>query len=337
MNLLVVDRSALVRQVLTDIFYVQPAFTVNVCVDTGLIWRSIDRHKPDLVVLELGNPVEQGWKLMTELKQKTGLPVLALLDADQGPAILAQTLALGAFDCFVKPCSDIRQRLLARAEELCAKVRQLSELVAASESQQRQPRCTNTPPLIAIGASTGGVQAIKQLLEQLPVDCPGVIITQHIPADFAHSFAAGANAKSRLKVSVAQNRQRILPGHAYIAPGDQHLTVERDAEGYCCKLLDSEPVNFHRPSVDVMFDSVAEHTRGNAVAVMLTGMGKDGARAMLRLRQCGNVTLAQDQASSVVWGMPGEAVKLGAVEQQLPLEAIPATITERLQRYPQSA
>jgi two-component system chemotaxis response regulator CheB len=183
-------------------------------------------------------------------------------------------------------------------------------------------RFRTTDQIVAIGASTGGTEAVREVLRRMPADSPGMVITQHIPRAFSAPFAARLNACSQLSVQEAQDGALILPGQAYIAPGDRHLTVERDGARYRCRLRDDAPVNRHRPSVDVLFRSVAEQVGRNAVGVILTGMGADGARGLKEMRSRGAHTIAQDEKSSVVWGMPGAAVALGAVDCILPIERI---------------
>jgi two-component system chemotaxis response regulator CheB len=183
-----------------------------------------------------------------------------------------------------------------------------------------------TERIIAIGASTGGTEAIREVLEEMPPDAPAIVISQHIPAAFSKSFADRMNRSSPMAVCEAQDGQQILPGHAYIAPGDRHLLVERDGARYLCRLSSGPLVNRHRPSVDVMFRSVAQNVGANAVGVLLTGMGDDGARGLGEMLDAGAGTIAQDEASSVVWGMPGSAVKIGAAAQVLPLHQIAAQV-----------
>jgi len=183
-----------------------------------------------------------------------------------------------------------------------------------------------TDRLIAIGASTGGTEAIKQVLTRLPPDSPGVVIAQHIPKAFSTAFARRMNDSCSLTVCEAEDGQQVRAGHVYIAPGDRHLIVERDGARYVVGLDDGTPVNRHKPSVDVLFRSVARSAGPNAIGVLLTGMGKDGARGLLEMRTAGSPTVAQDEATSVVWGMPGEAVALGAVTRVLPIESIAGAI-----------
>jgi two-component system chemotaxis response regulator CheB len=185
-----------------------------------------------------------------------------------------------------------------------------------------------TERIIAIGASTGGTEAIREVLAELPADAPAVVISQHIPAAFSKPFADRMNRSSAMAVCEAQDGQYILPGHVYIAPGDRHLVVERDGARYRCMLSDGPHVNRHRPSVDVMFRSMAQNVGPNAIGVILTGMGDDGARGMKEMLEAGASTVAQDEASSVVWGMPGMAVKLGGAQHVMPLHRIPELVLQ---------
>ncbi|MEA3196533.1 MAG: two-component system, chemotaxis family, protein-glutamate methylesterase/glutaminase, partial [Gammaproteobacteria bacterium] len=187
---------------------------------------------------------------------------------------------------------------------------------------------TTTDRIIAIGASTGGTEAIKEVLARLPADTPGIVITQHIPRAFSGPFAQRMDASSVLNVCEARDGQPILAGHAYIAPGDQHLLVVRDGARYQCRLSDGDLVNRHRPSVDVLFRSVAQSAGRNSIGVMLTGMGRDGAEGMKEMRDAGASTIAQDENTSVVWGMPGAAWQIGAAQSLHPLTQIAGRILD---------
>lgn len=184
--------------------------------------------------------------------------------------------------------------------------------------------------IIAIGASTGGTEAIKEVLVRMPPDIPGIVITQHMPESFTQAFASRLDSLCRIRVKEAEHNERILPGHAYVAPGHSHLLLRRTGGGYVALLEQSPPVNHHRPSVEVLFQSVAQAAGHNAIGIMLTGMGKDGARGMLEMRRAGAYNFAQDEASCIVYGMPREAVALGAVDEILPLMQIPVRVLERL-------
>ncbi len=190
----------------------------------------------------------------------------------------------------------------------------------------RPKQLRTTDRIIAIGASTGGTEAIKEVLIRLPPDAPGVVVAQHIPKAFSTPFARRMNDCSQVTVYEAEDGQQVLAGHVYIAPGDRHLMVVRDGARYVCRLDDGVAVNRHKPSVDVLFRSVAQNAGGNAIGVLLTGMGKDGARGLKEMLDAGSRTIAQDEATSVVWGMPGEAVSLGAAQHVLALESVTDTI-----------
>jgi two-component system chemotaxis response regulator CheB len=200
--------------------------------------------------------------------------------------------------------------------------------------QKKSPSTTSriSDKIIALGASTGGTEAIKEVLMRLPANTPAIVITQHIPATFSLPFAQRMDTVSEMTVVQAEDRQPILPGHVYIAPGDKHLLVEKAGGGYICRLNDGPPVNRHKPSVDVMFRTVVQNVGKNAVGVLLTGMGADGAKGMKELQEIGVPTIAQDEKTSVVWGMPGEAVKLGAADHVLPLGKVPEKILELVKK-----
>jgi len=255
---------------------------------------------------------------------------------ERGADVTLAALELGAIDFVTKPKVDVAHALEAYAAELISKVKVAAvarvrplvsrappaNLAGVPQKPRSELHFRTTDQIVAIGASTGGTEAIREVLARLPPDAPGMVITQHIPRAFSAPFAARLNACSQLSVQEAQDGVLILPVQAYIAPGDLHLAVERDGARYRCRLRDHAPVNRHRPSVDVLFRSVAEHVGQNAVGVILTGMGADGARGLKDMRDKGALTIAQDEKSSVVWGMPGAAVALGAVDRILPIERI---------------
>jgi len=244
-----------------------------------------------------------------------------------------------------KPRIDIAGTLADYEDELIAKVkvaagaRVLPRTVAPKRGTEERHSTSAVVPIlnvramlrttdriIAIGASTGGTEALREVLAEMPPDAPAIVISQHIPAAFSKPFAERMNRSSAMAVCEAQDGQQILPGHAYIAPGDRHLLVERDGARYLCRLSNGPHVNRHRPSVDVMFRSVAQNVSASAVGVLLTGMGDDGARGLKEMMEAGAGTIAQDEASSVVWGMPGSAVKLGAAMHVLPLQQVASQV-----------
>jgi two-component system chemotaxis response regulator CheB len=304
-------------------------------------------------------PKMDGITFLGNLMRLRPMPVVMVSSlTEHGADITLQALELGAVDFVSKPKTDLAHTLDDYADEIVEKVRIAAKAkVRALErpAVERKPIATKrvdekrivekripeknsadailskshmprhfktTDKIIAIGASTGGTEAIKQVLVQLPADTPGVVITQHIPEAFSRPFANRMDGVAAMKVFEAKDGQQILPGHVYIAPGNRHMLIARDGARYVCKLNDGPPVNRHKPSVDVLFRSVAQNVGPNAVSVILTGMGNDGANGMQEMKQEGAPTIAQDEASSVVWGMPGEAVRLGCVDKVLPLSRI---------------
>ena len=328
---LIVDDSALVRSLLTEILSADPEIEViGAASDPFIAREKIKQLRPDVLTLDVEMPRMDGLTFLENLMRLHPMPVLMVSSlTERGAEITLQALELGAVDFVTKPKIDVANGLRDYATLLCEKLKAVSR--AHVRGRENRPPPTRLPAaklfrtterIIAIGASTGGTEAIKDVLAAMPPDSPAVVITQHIPAAFSRPFAERMNRSSAMSVCEAEDGQLIVPGHAYIAPGDRHLTVIRDGARYVCRLNDAPPENRHRPSVDVLFRSVAQNAGVNAVAAILTGMGDDGARGLLELRKAGARTAAQDEASSVVWGMPGSAVKLGAAEQVLPLDRI---------------
>ena len=219
-----------------------------------------------------------------------------------------------------------QKRMAAKAQ-----VRPLETKLQSNQTVQVvKKHFRTTDRIIAVGSSTGGTEALKEVVKRMPNNAPAMVVTQHLPVAFSSSFARHVNDSSEMNACIAQDGQLILPGNIYIAPGDHHLKVARDGARYICKLDDGPPVNRHKPSVEVLFRSIAENVGKNAIGVMLTGMGSDGAKAMLEMNEAGAINIVQDQASSIVWGMPGEAYKLGAAHHVLPLNQIAAQIIDLL-------
>jgi two-component system chemotaxis response regulator CheB len=337
-KVLVIDDSALVRALLTKILGADPALqVVGTAPDAFIAREKIKILNPDVLTLDVEMPRMDGLQFLRNLMRLRPMPVVMCSSlTERGADVTLAALELGAIDFVTKPKVDVAHALEAYAAELINKVK-VAAVARVRPLFPRQPAANQagaahkprpelqfrtTDQIVAIGASTGGTEAIRQVLERLPPDAPGIVITQHIPRAFSAPFAARLNACSQLSVQEAQDGTLILPGHAYIAPGDLHLTVERDGARYRCRLRDDAPVNRHRPSVDVLFRSVAEQVGQNAVGVILTGMGADGARGLKEMRDKGALTIAQDEKTSVVWGMPGASVALGAVDRILPIEKI---------------
>jgi two-component system, chemotaxis family, protein-glutamate methylesterase/glutaminase len=338
-RVLIVDDSALVRSVLTEILSADPQISVVGAASDPLIARDkIKQLNPDVLTLDVEMPRMDGLTFLENLMRLRPMPVLMVSSLTaQGAEVTLQALELGAVDFVTKPALDVRNGLEAYADMLREKVKTVararprgrSEVPRAAPVASSRPRALRTTEkIIAIGASTGGTEAIKEVLMAMPPDAPAIVITQHIPAMFSAPFAARMDRCSAMAVCEAADGQQILPGHVYIAPGSHHLLIERSGARYYCRLSDAPPENRHRPSVDTMFRSIVDHVGTNVVAALLTGMGEDGARGLLALRQLGAHTAVQDEASSVVWGMPGAAARLNAAERVLPLDQMAAQLLE---------
>ncbi len=348
-KVLIVDDSALIRQVLKEIL--ESDKDIEVVATAQDPYRARDKIKelhPDVLTLDVEMPRMDGITFLGNLMRLHPMPVVMISSlTEKGADVTLQALELGAVDFVSKPKLDITHGLAEYQEEIIAKVK-AAACARVRTSLERGGTIKSAPPkysadavlkkanpgarfrttdkIIAIGASTGGTEAIKDVLINMPADAPGIVISQHIPEAFSAPFAARMNNASAMTVCEASDGQQILPGHVYIAPGSHHLLVRRDGARYVCQLNDGPPVNRHRPSVDVMFRSVAQNAGNNAIGVILTGMGNDGAQGLKEMHECGAPTIAQDENTSVVWGMPGEAVKAGGVDTILPLDAIAGKI-----------
>jgi two-component system chemotaxis response regulator CheB len=336
-KVLIVDDSALVRRLLTEMLSSDPSITVlGTANDAYDAREKIKALNPDVLTLDVEMPRMDGITFLRNLMRLRPMPVIMVSSlTDKGAEVTLDALSIGAVDYLPKPKIDLAATLADYKEELIAKVKAAAssrvrasstaasasaDAIHAKRDPQRQLRTTER--IIAIGASTGGTEAIKEVLIRMPPDTPGIVITQHIPKLFSGAFARRIDACCQVSVCEAEDGQQILRGHAYIAPGDMHLLVERDGARYVCRLDEGPPVNRHKPSVDVLFRSVAEQAGRNAIGVILTGMGKDGALGLKEMRDAGSRTIAQDEATSVVWGMPGEAVAVGGAADVLPLDNI---------------
>jgi two-component system, chemotaxis family, protein-glutamate methylesterase/glutaminase len=346
-RVLVVDDSAVMRQLLSEILRSDPDIeVVGTAPDPYVAREKIKLLNPDVLTLDVEMPRMDGLAFLRNLMRLRPMPVVMCSSLTQkGAAIALDALSLGAVDFVAKPAVDVERGIRQANQEIISKVKIAAQarvrplaivppLVVAERhdasavlpKRSAPIHFATTDKIIAIGASTGGTEAIKAVLAHLPADIPGVVIAQHIPQAFCGPFAARMDANSALSVCVASDRQPILAGHAYIAPGDRHLLVVRNGARYQCRLSDGELVNRHRPSVDVLFRSVAQSAGRNSIGVMLTGMGRDGAEGMKEMREAGAATIAQDESSSVVWGMPGAAWQIGAAQSLHPLSHIAARI-----------
>ena len=354
-RVLVVDDSALVRKLMTEILEADPGIeVVGTATDPYVARDKIKELNPDVLTLDVEMPKMDGITFLRNLMRLRPMPVLMVSSlTEKGADITLDALELGAIDFICKPKIDLAHGLGNYSEEIISKLKiaararvrpytgrmhkealKVDEKFSADailDKQAANKHFTTTDSIIAIGASTGGTEAIKEVLVELPPDTPGTVITQHIPHNFSAAFAARMNKSSAMTVCEAHDGQQILPGHVYIAPGDKHLLIVRSGARYHCKLSDGPPVNRHKPSVDVLFRSAAQNAGSNAIGVLLTGMGDDGAKGLKELQEAGAPTIAQDENTSVVWGMPGAAVKLGAADKVLPLGKVAAAIQARLQ------
>lgn len=361
-KVLVVDDSALVRQVLSEVLNANSAIEVIGTAQDPLDAREkIKKLNPDVLTLDVEMPKMDGITFLANLMRLRPIPVVMVSTLTQkGADITFEALELGAIDFVSKPTVGVSEGLADYADEICEKVITASKVNVSKITDRQARRATakesetnkvdkklsadavlekrsvpktklkTTDKIIALGASTGGTEAIKEVLMMMPANSPGIVISQHIPEAFSKPFAERMDKNSAMTVYEAVDGQQILPGHVYIAPGNRHLIVERSGARYICRLNDGPPVNRHKPSVDVMFRSVAQNVGPNAIGVILTGMGADGALGLKEMLENGAPTLVQDEKSSVVWGMPGEAYKIGAAQDQYPLEKIAGELLKRI-------
>ncbi len=341
-KVLIIDDSALVRQLLTEILNKAPGIeVVGSAIDPYAARTKIKKLNPDVLTLDIEMPRMDGITFLGNLMRLRPMPVVMISTlTEAGADVTLRALELGAVDFVPKPKVDVVQGLDEYAEDIVAKVKaaagarvraihsspKIAEEKHSADavlSKQVSPKhFRTTDKIIGIGSSTGGTEAIKEVLVGLPPDMPGIVICQHIPAAFSKPFANRVNAMCKVTVSEAVDGQQVLPGHVYIAPGDKHMLVERDGARYVCTLNDGPAVNRHKPSVDVLFRSLAQNAGSNAIGLMLTGMGADGAEGMGEMKEAGAPIIAQDEKTSVVWGMPGEVVKRGFADEVLPLHKI---------------
>ncbi|HEY4038296.1 MAG TPA: chemotaxis response regulator protein-glutamate methylesterase [Burkholderiaceae bacterium] len=347
-RVLIIDDSALVRSLLTEIVNREPDLEAIGAAPDPLVAREMIRAmNPDVLTLDIEMPRMDGLDFLERLMRLRPTPVVMVSTlTERGAEATLKALELGAIDFVSKPRLGIAAGLNELAHDICEKIRVASKVRMHRHVQPGAARANGVNPpvkrapekysrvstekLIAIGASTGGTEAIREVITALPADSPAVLITQHMPPGFTRSFAARLDSLCKMTVSEAKDGDRVLPGHVYIAPGDRHMKLIRSGANYVIALDDGPPVNRHRPSVDVLFSSVAEVAGQNALGVMLTGMGRDGAAAMLEMKQAGAFNIAQDEATCVVFGMPREAISTGGVDEVLPIIGIAERLQSRL-------
>jgi two-component system chemotaxis response regulator CheB len=345
LNVLVVDDSAIVRQVLMAVLSEKRGFRVTVAADPIIAMEKMKKFPPDVILLDLEMPRMDGLTFLEKIMTHTPVPVV-VCSGLTGPRTeeAIRALEFGAVDIITKPKIGLRGFLEESAVLLEDTVRAaatarvhkfrllrgkpskynsadavIPPMVVPGSAQQREK-------IIAIGASTGGTEALLQVLEQMPENCPGIVAVQHMPEGFTAAFAKRLNGVCRIEIKEAADGDKVLPGRAYIAPGNRHTLVRRIGPGYFLEVRDGALVSRHRPSVNVLFRSVAQAAGASAVGILMTGMGDDGADGLLEMKQADALTIAQDEASCVVFGMPREAILRGAVDEVLSLSKIPGAI-----------
>jgi two-component system chemotaxis response regulator CheB len=336
-RVLIVDDSALMRQLITDILKSDSEIeVVGTASDPYVAREKILKMEVDVLTLDVEMPRMDGLSFLEKLMAGRPMPVVMLSSlTEKGCETTMRALELGAVDFITKPKLDVETAMESIAREIVDKIKAAahSRVIRKAASTNRAPfegpkmslsgaLLTSTHKVIAIGASTGGTEALMDMLSEFPSDAPGTVAVIHMPEGFTKSFADRLDRHCRVRVKEAEDGDRILPGHVLLAPGNFHLSVYRSGATYGVKVFSAPPVSRHRPSVDVMFSSCAKVLGTNAVGVILTGMGNDGAQGLLEMRQSGSYNIAQDEKSCVVFGMPKEAIARGAVDEVLPLKRI---------------
>ncbi|MFD1697270.1 protein-glutamate methylesterase/protein-glutamine glutaminase [Roseibium aestuarii] len=337
-RVLIVDDSALVRQMLTEMLSADPEVEVIGSASDPLFARTMIKElNPDVLTLDVEMPRMDGLNFLEKIMTLRPMPVVMVSSLTQkGAEAALRAMELGAVDIVAKPTIGLRDSFPLLQAELLAKIKAAAG--ARVRSRERAAEVARpasfsghyktTECIICIGASTGGVEALADVLRLMPGDAPAIAITQHMPASFTAKFASRLDSICAVRIAEARGGERMLPGHAYLAPGNQHLTVERSGANYVCRVGGTDPVSGHCPSVDVLFHSAARNVGVNAVGAILTGMGRDGAEGLKAIRQAGGATIGQNEATCVVYGMPRVAFELGAVERQVPLGGVAQAILE---------
>ncbi|OCX91940.1 MAG: chemotaxis response regulator protein-glutamate methylesterase [Pseudomonas sp. CO183] len=338
----IVDDSALVRQVLTACLDSHPGIQViGQAADPLFALEKMQRDWPDVLVLDVEMPRMDGITFLRKIMAERPTPaIICSTLTEAGAAITLEALAAGAVGVFTKARLGLKESLQQLSSELIRQIEQAARsrpraavrAQAKPSSPSREPSpaagLTTTDRVIALGTSTGGTQALELVLRQLPADSPGIVIVQHMPEKFTAAFAQRLNNLCQIEVREARHLDRVRAGLALVAPGGRHMQLKRSGAQYFVEVLDGPPVNRHKPSVDVLFRSVARHAGHNALGIIMTGMGDDGARGLLNMREAGARTVAQDEASCVVFGMPKEALQIGAAQSTEALENLPRLITD---------
>jgi two-component system chemotaxis response regulator CheB len=332
-KVLIVDDSAIVRKLLAGALAEQSDLeVVGTAPDPFVARDKILSLQPDVLTLDIEMPRMDGLTFLKKLMRFHPMPVVIISSLAQASSRAAiEALQAGAVEVIAKPGGpysvgemrqDLPQKIRAAAQARLVRAASAAPAVVPPPKAAATLHAPNQATVIAIGASTGGTEAIRQVLAEMPENSPGIVVVQHIPAVFSTAFANRLNDVCRIRVKEAEHGDRVLAGHALIAPGNFHMTLQKRGQEYRVSVQDGERVCYQRPSVDVLFDSVAQAARSDAIGALLTGMGADGAQGMLKMKQAGARTIAQDEASCIVFGMPREAIQLGAVDRVLPLHRI---------------
>ena len=339
-KVLIVDDSSLMRQLLTEILSSDPELEViGTAGDPFIAREKIKALSPDVLTLDIEMPRMDGLTFLEKLMRGHPMPVVMISSlTERGAETTLRALSLGAVDFVSKPKLDVANGTIEQTSEIIAKVKAAARVkvrgvttpVTGPVELAAGCHFSATHKVVAVGSSTGGTEALKDLLSPLPADFPGLVMVQHMPEAFTRPFSERLNSLCRIRVQEAKDGDRILPGHALLAPGGHQMEVVRHGMAYAVRVYRGERVNRHLPSVDVLFSSCAKQLGKNAVGVLLTGMGADGAKGMLEMKEAHAFTIAQNEATCVVFGMPREAILLGAVDQVLPLGSIPAALLQRL-------
>jgi two-component system chemotaxis response regulator CheB len=348
-KVIIIDDSAVVRQVMVQVLGKDPSIRIiGHAMDPIFALEKMQKEWPDVILLDIEMPRMDGITFLRKIMAERPTPVIICSSlTEKGAETTMQALAAGAFAIFTKPSLGVKNFLVDASHDLVAAVRAAA---GARMGKARPPApaaplhtpaklsadavlspgfeamAVTTDRFTAIGTSTGGTQALEYVLAALPRTCPGIVVVQHMPEKFTAAFAQRLDQLCEIEVREARTGDRVIPGRALIAPGGQHMVVRRSGAQYQVEVVSAPPVNRHCPSVDVLFRSCAKFAGRNATGVIMTGMGDDGARGLLEMHQAGAKTFAQDEESCVVFGMPKEAIKLGAADKVVPLSAIPELI-----------
>src|SRR5579871_4953417 len=346
-RVLIVDDSAVVRQTMSEVLSADPEIEIiGTASDPFVAAERMKEQAPDVILMDIEMPRMDGLTFLQKIMSQHPIPVIICSSlAEQGAQNAFRAMEYGAVDIIAKPRVGTKQFLEESRVTLCQAVKAaaVARMKPFKPGRTVEPKLTadailprakssvleTTEKVVVIGASTGGTEALRALLEVLPADSPGIVVVQHMPEVFTRAFANRLDTLCQITVKEAESNDSVLRGHALIAPGNHHVLLKRSGARYYVEIKDGPLVSRHRPPVDVLFRSAARYAGQNAVAVILTGMGDDGARGMQEMKEAGAVTIAQDEATSVVFGMPNEAIKRGAVDEILPLGAIAAGILKR--------